>query len=287
MTWLVTGASGQLGRCFQEVQNRLPFRNYKFLSRKELDITSGKSLSELSWKQYRGVINCAAYTHVDQAETDRHTAYAVNVEGPGMLAEFCRKYDLPMIHISTDYVYGPANHPITEDHEIAPANYYGETKWEGEQVVRSALDQHLIVRTSWLYAHLGHNFVRTMIRLSRDHEVIRVVDDQVGSPTYATDLANALDDILHQEEDLKNMKWGTYNFSNKGAISWFEFARSILHDKPAVTVLPISTDQYPVAANRSSYSVLDTSLFSETFDIEIRDWRASLRDCLEVLNAGD
>src|SRR5690625_5775949 len=150
MTWLVTGANGQLGRCLQEVQKRFPSRNYKFFTREELDIASEENLSELSWVQYRGVINCAAYTHVDQAESDRQTAYAVNVEGPKLLANFCRQYDLPMIHISTDYVYGPAEHPIKEDHPIAPANYYGETKWEGEEIVRGLLDRHLIVRTSWL-----------------------------------------------------------------------------------------------------------------------------------------
>src|SRR5699024_11140296 len=125
--------------------------------------------------------------------------------------------------------------PIKEDHKIAPVNYYGATKWEGEEAVRSGLDKHLIIRTSWLYSHFGHNFVRTMIRLGREHEVIRVVDDQVGTPTYAMDLARALDDILHQNNDLRNIRWGTYNFSNKGAVSWFEFAKSILKNHPSVT----------------------------------------------------
>lgn len=287
MTWIVTGASGQLGLCFQEVQRLFPSRNYKFFTREELDITSEENLSELSLGQYRGVINCAAYTHVDQAESDRQTAYAVNVEGPKLLANFCRRYDLPMIHISTDYVYGEADHPIRENHEIAPANYYGETKWKGEEVVRALLDRHLIVRTSWLYAHLGHNFVRTMIRLSEERTEIRVVKDQIGSPTYAMDLARALDDILHQEGGLRILKWGTFNFSNKGAVSWYEFAKSILKNKPAVTVRPISSDEYPVAARRSSYSVLDTSLFSETFGIEMRDWQESLKECLQILKTGD
>lgn len=283
MTFIVTGANGQLGQCFQEVQRLFPSRNYKFFTRQDLDITSEKSLSKVSWDQYKGVINCAAYTHVDKAESDRKNAYAINAEGPGLLADYCRRFGLPLVHISTDYVYGKADYPIKEDHKIAPVNYYGATKWEGEEAVRSGLDKHLIIRTSWLYSHFGHNFVRTMIRLGREHEVIRVVDDQVGSPTYAMDLARALDDILHQNIDLRNIRWGTYNFSNKGAVSWFEFAKSILKNHPSVTVQPISSDQYPVAAQRSSYSVLDTSLFSETFGIEIRDWQEPLKECLEII----
>lgn len=280
MTLLVTGAGGQLGRCFQEIGKEFPDRDYRFFTREDLDITSEESFSRLNARDFRGVINCAAYTRVDRAETEREKAYAVNVQGPELLARWCRAHGLFLIHISTDYVYDIAEAPIREDHAIGPVNYYGETKWLGEEAVRENLSSHLIIRTSWLYSHRGHNFVQTMLRLGKERDSVRVVDDQKGSPTYAMDLALALDQILHREGKKESLSWGTYNFSNRGEVTWYEFAGRILKDAGRISVIPISTAEYPTPARRPSYSVLDSTLFAETFDIEIPGWEESLEKCL-------
>lgn len=283
MTLLVTGAGGQLGRCFQEIGEEYQDRDYRFFTHEDLDITSEENFSRLNPREFRGVINCAAYTQVDRAETDREKAYAVNVRGPELLARWCREHGLFLIHISTDYVYGAAEAPIREDHAIGPVNYYGETKWLGEEAVRENLSSHLIIRTSWLYSHRGHNFVQTMLRLGKERDSVKVVDDQRGSPTYAMDLARALDRILHRKEKDESLPWGTYNFSNRGEATWYEFARRILKEAGRVSVIPISTAEYPTPARRPSYSVLDTTLFEETFDIEISEWEESLEKCLTRL----
>lgn len=283
MTLLVTGAEGQLGSCFQEIGEEYPERDYRFFTHKDLDITSEKGLSHLNPLDFKGVINCAAYTQVDRAETEREKAYAVNVLGAELLARWCHEHGLFLIHISTDYVYDIAEAPIREDHSIGPVNYYGETKWLGEEAVRKNLSSHLIIRTSWLYSHRGHNFVQTMLRLGKERDSVKVVDDQKGSPTYAMDLALALDRILHRKGKDEPLPWGTYNFSNRGEATWYEFARRILKEAGRISVIPISTAEYPTPARRPSYSVLDTTLFEEAFDIEISEWEESLEKCLTRL----
>lgn len=283
MKIVVLGAGGQLGRCFQSLQERNNNRQYLFFDRSDFDVSDPDA--------YRGVlddiapdvlINCAAYTKVDLAETEKEEAYKVNVLGPKYGAEYGARNDIPLIHISTDYVYGLATSSIPETHEIAPVNYYGQSKWEGEKEINRSGCQHLIIRTSWLYAIYGNNFVKTMLRLSENRDEINVVSDQIGSPTYAADLAEAVDHILHTSNDVNSIPWGTYNFANKGAVSWYEFAREILKDKP-VFVNPIPTTDYPTPAERPKYSVLDVSLFEETFGWPIPEWKDGLKRCMKKI----
>lgn len=282
MKVVIFGANGQLGRCFQDVQKNNRERNYRFYDRSQFDIADPASYLSLNPSEIDVIINCAAYTKVDQAESDREKAFEVNVTGPALLAEFARENNLTIIHFSTDYVYGPAHLPIRESHPIAPANYYGQTKWEGEEAVRSSGACHLIFRTSWLYSAYGHNFVRTMLRLSETKEEIKVVNDQVGSPTYAGNLAEAIDHILHSGLDTVSLPDGTYNLADKGEVSWYEFARMILKNKP-VTLHPIPTESYPTTAARPAYSVLDLSLFENTFHWKIPDWTNGLNLCLDQM----
>lgn len=279
----VFGANGQLGQCFQRIQKIKGDRNYQFYGKSDFDISEPEDYKKLD-DEIDVLLNCAAYTRVDQAESERKIAYKVNVSGPKILAEYGEKHHIPLVHISTDYVYGPASQPINESHEIAPINYYGQTKWQGEEAVRQSTDRYWILRTAWLYSEYGHNFVKTMLRLAENREGINVVDDQTGSPTYAGELAMAIDHILHASPDLDDLSWGTYNFAHKGAVTWYEFAQNILADKP-VAVHPITTKEYPTPADRPKYSVLDSSLFEKTFQWTLPDWKVGLRQCLRRLDS--
>lgn len=280
----VFGANGQMGQCFQYLQSNKIDRNYQFFEKSDFDISDSAAYTSLDDHAIDVLLNCAAYTKVDQAESEREIAYRVNVLGPKLLAEYANNHHIPVIHFSTDYVYGPASKPIRESHDIAPVNYYGQSKWEGEQAIRQTVNRHFILRTSWLYSEYGHNFLKTMLRLAEDRHEINVVNDQTGSPTYAGELALAVDHILHAISDIDYLSWGTYNFAHKGAVSWYEFARNILAEKP-VTVHPITTNKYPMPAKRPEYSVLDSTLFEETFQWNLPEWKVGLRQCLHRLNS--
>jgi len=278
-TILVTGANGQLGKELRQLEKSWPQYQLLFLSREDLPIHH----FELVRRYFEAVhpdylINCAAYTTVDKAESERDLAYQINAEAVGVLAAICHQQQCRLIHISTDYVFdGTATRPYREEDPCAPRSVYGASKWEGEKLAMQYDPDCIIVRTSWVYSSFGKNFVKTILRLLQERPSLSVVNDQVGSPTYAADLAEALLSIVSS----KSWKSGIYNYSNSGNISWFDFAVAIAKlQQSTVPIQGISTDQYPTAAHRPAYSVLDTSKINQTFHVPIKDWRESLAHCL-------
>lgn len=254
----------------------------------ECDITSVSDVSQAfdDAGSIDMVFNAAAYTAVDQAESQSDAAFAVNRDGAGHLASACRQRSVPLIHISTDYVFeGLQTRPYTPKDTIGPLGVYAQSKAAGEAMVRNRLDRHLIIRISWLFGRYGANFVKTMLRLGKEREVLKVVDDQIGSPTYAGDLAEALFCVAGKISEGFS-SWGTYHYCNAGALTWYAFARKIFafarpYENLAVKdVVPILTAHYPTPAPRPHYSVLDCSSFDETFGIVRRPWEAALKQML-------
>ncbi len=287
---LVTGANGQLGQELRIASapagatpsSGSPF-DFVFLTRNELPLDNTQSVRAFfepgrpAW-----CINCAAYTAVDRAESDTETAFRVNGDAVGDLAAICKEFNTRLIHISTDYVFdGNSATPLKETDPTGPVNVYGASKLKGEQL---AMQTHpagtVILRTSWVYSEFGNNFVKTMIRLMKEKEFIRVVDDQIGSPTYAADLAAAILRIIAAPAFVP----GIYNYSNAGEISWYQFALAIkeMTGSPC-RVEPLPTAQYPTPARRPHYSLLDKALIKKTYGITIPDWKDSLAHCLERL----
>lgn len=272
---LVTGAKGQLGQCIQSIAHQYPTLNFLFVDKQQMDITNIIQISEF-FKTHKvdWCINCAAYTAVDQAEIHKEEAYQINVLGTRNIAQLCQEYGVKLIHISTDFVFdGLKTSPYTEWDATNPINVYGETKLKGELEVKAHCASHFIIRTSWLYSEFGHNFMKTMLRLASERDILRVVNDQIGSPTYALDLAEALLHIIQKDKD----HYGVFHYSNQGQISWFEFAKTIFELVNHHIVLEqILTKDYPTLATRPLYSVLDTSKISEAFNLEIPFWKDGL-----------
>lgn len=279
---LVTGANGQLGKELQELSDEFLVFDFIFLSREELSIHDAESVKQ-AFKKYapQYCINCAAYTAVDKAETDQENAFLINGEATGVLASACKEYNTRFIHISTDYVFdGKATAPYKTDAATNPQSIYGESKLLGEQKAIACNDQTVIIRTSWVYSAFGKNFVKTMLRLMSEKTEINVVNDQVGSPTYAADLAKAILSIVSSG----NWYPGIYHFSNKGVISWYDFAVAIKKLSGShCTVNPIPSSAYPTLAKRPFYSAMDTSRIVEVYGIEPEDWKSSLVKCLKRL----
>ncbi len=283
MNILITGANGQLGNALREASNGSQHR-YIFTDVAELDITSDAAVDEI-FRQGKidVVVNCAAYTAVDKAEEEADVADMINHLAVTNLAESCAKYNATLIHISTDYIFdGKATSPYTEDSAPAPLNVYGVTKLAGERSIIESGCRHIIIRTSWLYSQFGHNFCKTMRRLSATESSLRVVCDQVGTPTYAGDLAEA---IVHIIESNQLSKCGTYNFSNEGVCSWYDFAVEIarLSGNTNCVITPCRSEEYPTKALRPRYSVLSKEKIAQTFSIEIAEWQESLKKCIERL----
>lgn len=258
--------------------------------RPELDLTYAASIANLLVKQQPQLcINTAAYTAVDRAETEPAIAFAVNRDGVAHLAEACQRRGIPLVHVSTDYVFdGTASFPYCEAAPAAPLGIYGRSKWEGEQAIRAQHGEHLIVRTAWLYGHHGTNFVKTMLRLGRAQRVLRVVDDQHGCPTWTRDLAQALTTICQRLTARPDASlWGTYHFCGAGQTTWHEFAQAIFMEgrssQPLLVehVEAISTTAYPTPARRPAYSVLDCAKIRTVFGITPRFWRDSLHGCMQ------
>ena len=279
---LVTGANGQLGKELQRLETKWSAYKFLFLSREDLPIHH----FELVRNFFKGcnpsvLINCAAYTAVDKAEQEPDLAYQINAEAVGVLAAVCAANRCRFIHVSTDYVFdGNAKLPYKEDDPTAPQSVYGQTKLEGERQALLANPNTVIIRTSWVYSSFGKNFVKTIIRLLQDKPLISVVQDQLGSPTYAADLA----DVILQIASSNNCISGVYNYSNSGVISWFQFANEI--GKLAGISTPINgiaTAEYPTPAKRPAWSVLDTSKIVTTYGVTIRDWKESLGQCMHEL----
>lgn len=288
MKILVIGSKGQLGTdvlmCARHAGHSV-----KGVDIPDYDITEGQRIHQLMLTSNVDiVINAAAYTDVDGAETDSTLAYAINSDGTGNLARSCREIGVPLIHVSTDFVFnGMSTRPYLPSDTVDPLGIYGKSKAAGESEVRSLLTEHLIVRTSWLFGLQGHNFVKTMLSVGKNQAQLQVVDDQIGSPTYAGDLARAL---LGMAEHVVNCRsdWGTYHFCNKGAVTWYAFARRIFtlarqYDLFAVRdIQPILTHQYPLPAKRPHYSVLDCSSTDATFGISRRPWEDALAEMISA-----
>ncbi|MEY4586019.1 MAG: dTDP-4-dehydrorhamnose reductase [Bacteroidota bacterium] len=279
---LVTGANGQLGKELQQLEANWPAFKFLFLSREDLPIHH----FELVRNFFKGckpavLINCAAYTAVDKAEQERDLAYQINAEAVGVLAAVCAANECRFIHVSTDYVFdGTATCPYKEEDLTAPQSVYGQTKLEGERQALLVNPNAVIIRTSWVYSSFGKNFVKTIIRLLQDKPQISVVQDQLGSPTYAADLANAILQVASSNTWIP----GIYNYSNTGIISWFQFAVEIGKLSGLTTPIKgISTAEYPTPAKRPAWSVLDTTKIVATYGVIIKDWKESLGQCMREL----
>jgi dTDP-4-dehydrorhamnose reductase len=286
-TILVTGANGQLGSELNIIAAYKPYQ-FIFTDIGELDLTNGSEVNSFfNTQKIDFCINCAAYTAVDKAEKNVEAARAVNVDAVQNLAEACTINGTYLFHISTDFVFrGDAHLPLTEESKPDPVSVYGFTKLEGENIALRTNPKTFVIRTSWLYSSFGNNFVKTMIRLGRERSEIGVVVDQIGTPTYAGDLAKAIIDIIDESEnsDLADM-CGLYHFSNNGVASWYDFAKAIFDLKSIdIKLNPIKTEQFPLPASRPAFSVLDKSKIKREFNVEIPYWRDSLKACLELLD---
>lgn len=284
---LVTGANGQLGLSFKKIALAFPDFQLHLLNRDLLDITQNQSVHSLFQSHsFDYCINCAAYTAVDRAESEEEKAHRINVAGVENLARACQKSEIPLIHFSTDYVYhNQQNTPFKESAPTSPKSIYAQTKLKGEQAAQAIHQQVMIIRTSWVYAEFGHNFVQTMLRLGRERDQLRVVFDQVGSPTYAPDLARGVLEILRKAERkevaLEALN-DIYNYSNEGVASWYDFALAIFElTEIDCQVEPIETRDFPTPAQRPPFSLLNKAKIKDTFGLAIPHWRESLRICLQ------
>jgi dTDP-4-dehydrorhamnose reductase len=279
---LITGAGGQLGSELQVASKNYPQFEFVFVDKDEMPLDEpGKIPAVIEDIHPSWCISCGAYTAVDRAETEKDLAFTINGDAVGAIAATCKKIGARLIHISTDYVFpGNSATPLKESDPTGPINVYGASKLKGEQLAVANNPDTAVIRTAWVYSEYGNNFVKTMIRLMKEKPSISVIHDQVGSPTYAADLAQA---ILHI---VTAPRWvpGTYHYSNEGRISWYEFAlaiRELIGSKCPVT--PITTDQYPTPAKRPHYSLLDKTLIKKTYGIEAPDWRVGLATCIGKL----
>ena len=283
---LVTGANGQLGSEMRKLGSVSP-NEYIFTDVQELDITNKQAV--MSFVEQNGVniiVNCAAYTNVDRAEDDEATAELINATAVGNLAEAAKAVDGTLFHVSTDYVFGAdGNTPRSEDMPTNPLGVYGRTKLSGEQAIAEVGAKAIIIRTAWLYSEFGNNFLKTMLRLTAEKESLNVVFDQVGTPTYAGDLALVIFSII--EGNLYAGNEGVYHFSNEGVCSWYDFANEIAIAAGNINcnIQPCHSSEFPSKVTRPPYSVLDKTKIKQTFGVDIPHWRDSMLYCLERLGA--
>jgi dTDP-4-dehydrorhamnose reductase len=283
---LVTGANGQLGSEIKKIASGIQSFQFTFVDRKEMDLGDVNSIHHFfDGKTFDFVINCAAFTAVDRAEEESDLSFRINSDAPKTIAEICLEKKIRLIHISTDYVFdGNGNQPIQVTAIPNPLSVYGKSKLAGETHVLNTLNNGYVIRTSWVYSSFGKNFVKTIVRLARERDTLGVVYDQIGSPTYARDLANALITIIQKISSGETDKPGTYHYTNEGVISWYDLAWFIVHHyKFFCQVEPITTKEYKTLAIRPKFSVLDKSLLKSTFGINIPHWHQSLVECLEEL----
>ncbi len=290
---LITGGKGQVGQCFQELAAQRPVLRFLFVDVDELDITDRRAVRQFFAKNRpTWVVNCAAYTAVDKAESDPTLAKKINVTGAKNLAEACAEIGIPFVHISTDYVYhNRQNTPFKEGDPERPKGVYAKTKLLGDRAALKANPLTMIVRTSWVYAHLGNNFVKTMLRLGKERPALNVVFDQIGTPTFAPDLAEAILEIIQKvdnQEVGRDSIGGVWHYSNEGVTSWYDFAVEVFAmSGVACRVSPIETKDYPTPAQRPPFSVLNKSKIKAAFGLHIPHWRESLGRCLEKLVMSD
>lgn len=285
-TIIVTGANGQLGKSLQDLAAQFPAYQFSFFNREEYPIDN-REIGETIFSSLNPLfcINCAAYTAVDKAETERDISARINGIAPGILASLARSHNARLIHISTDYVFnGTASVPYKETDPVDPVNAYGAGKLKGEQTAMQEDSHSIIIRTSWVYATHGNNFVKTMLRLMKEKEEISVVSDQLGSPTYAPDLANAIMQIVIVCTDTPDRPGGIYHYSNEGIISWYDFACTIRDISDSrCRVLPIPTSAYPTPAKRPAYSAMDKTKIVQDFRLSLSPWKSSLEICMKTL----
>jgi dTDP-4-dehydrorhamnose reductase len=281
---LVCGAKGQLGSCLKKISGNFPDFIFDFTDVEELNILDLVSLNlYILNSQPKYIINCAAYTQVDKAETEREKAFLLNAEAVNNLLQAAMQSGARLIHISTDYVFNGRSHiPYKENALTDPDSVYGLSKLKGEMYVSDSANS-IVIRTSWLYSGFGTNFMKTVLRLGKEREEIRIVYDQVGTPTFAGDLAEVILQIIQtSDKNLSQFKAGIYHYSNEGVASWYDFAKEIVDLAGLKTrVLPIETSDYPLPAPRPQYSVLNKRKIRDTFGISIRHWKEALKECME------
>ena len=279
---IVFGAAGQLGQCLKKVAEEKGISNIHFLPENEANILDTAAIDK-TFAHYNPAyaINCAAYTAVDKAEDELDLARKINKTGAENLAIACKTHGGALVHISTDFVFkGNTPDPLVEEDIAEPISVYGLTKLEGEQDIVRILPEHFILRTSWLYSEFGNNFVKTMLKLGAERDLLKIIADQVGTPTYGIDLAACVLDIISSGK----AEYGIYHYSNEGVTSWYDFAKGIFDlSETEVKVLPIRTSEYPTKATRPAYSVMDKTKIKHTFGIEIPYWRDSLAVCIQRL----
>ncbi|MEC4003525.1 dTDP-4-dehydrorhamnose reductase [Flavobacterium sp. SUN052] len=285
MVVLITGANGQLGQAIQSISGNYPEIDFVFCDSSKLDISNLKNVEQI-FAQYKPnyCINAAAYTAVDKAESEPEKAHSINVIGAKNLAEVCKKSGVVLLHISTDFVFdgnrsvtlSAVEVPYSEEDIPNPTGVYGQTKLDGEKAIQDTFDNYYIIRTSWVYSQFANNFMKTMLRLASERESLSVVNDQIGTPTNAVDLAEVLVKIICHTELAG--AFGIYNFSNEGKCSWYDFAKKIFEiNNIKIDLKPIPTSSFPTPAKRPSYSVLDKSKIKNTFGIAIMNWETRLK----------
>ena len=293
MKLLVIGKTGQLAQSLSEVAEDAGL-DLTTIGRPEIDLAEPRSIDKaLSAHTPDIIINAAAYTQVDKAEEEPELARAINTDAPGAIAAHCSRRDIPFIHISTDYVFdGDKNEPYSESDPTAPGSVYGETKRDGERRVIEFCHKHIVLRTAWLFSPFGKNFVKTMLRLAESRPEIKVVDDQVGCPTYAPHLATVILTLAEHlvETNGDEIAWGIYNAAAGGQASWFDlaretFAQSAICNYPSAVVCPIPSSEYPTPAARPANSRLDCTRLRENFGLSLPDWQIGLRQCVARLSA--
>lgn len=280
---VVFGGNSQLAQCLKKVEDFFPTLEIIYFSSKNASIVDVEALTSVFDKhQPQIIINCGAYTAVDLAEDEIEEATRINTDGPRNLAQLCEKHGASLIHISTDFVF-EGNHAraLTENDETNPLSVYGKTKLDGESEIINNASRYIILRTSWLYSEFGNNFVKTMLRLGKERESLGVVADQLGTPTYAVDLAKVILSIASKEEP----EYGVFHYSNEGVASWFDFAHAIFKiANLKLNLEPLSSSEFPTKAVRPAFSVLDKSKIKTQFSIQIPHWQDSLEDCLRNIN---
>ena len=288
MRLLITGANGQLGNSIRKLSEDFEDFDFIYTDQADLDITDKQAIIDLlKSEKIDGLINCAAYTAVDKAEEDEELAFLINETGPANLAAACDACKCYLIHISTDYVFsGQAFKPYQISDPIDPASVYGKSKAAGEAAIQSSNANAWIIRTSWLYSEFGNNFVKTMLSLGKSRPELKIVADQIGSPTYAVDLAYSILRLFEKVHSghIESVGTKTYHYSNSGAASWFDFTKAIMEVSGLnCSIKPIPSEDYPLPAPRPYYSILNTSDIRRDLQLEIPYWRESLKYCIETL----
>ncbi len=284
---LVTGANGQLGLSIQRLSTQYPEFTFHFIDRDELDLCNAQSIAQFFAAQtFDIIIHCAAYTAVDQAESEPEFADQINHLAVKQLAEIAKQKNITLIHISTDYVFnGQHFTPYIESDPVDPQSVYGKTKLDGERAFQEIAPNGIIIRTSWVYSEFGNNFVKTMLRLGQERDQLGIIFDQIGSPTYAGDLAKAILDIIQSNRIEHTENNGQiYHYSNEGVCSWYDFAQQIFtQSQISCAIKPIESSEYPTAAQRPYYSLLNKAKIKQHFQLEIPYWKDSLTPCIQTL----